>query len=80
MALLANQTRIAIHVIIQDDTGRVESLLIALTALVTLFLSLGQFVTVIMYFTSDLLQSFDFTLKVLGIVFKALAFGAGVRL
>lgn len=58
MNALAHQTRIAVNVIVDDDTGSVTGFLTALTALIGLLL----------------LAAADFTIKVLAIGLSALAF------
>lgn len=78
MITLAHSTRIAVTIAIEDDTGRVASFLVALTALVTLLVQLGQFVASVALLISDTIEAVTFTARVFSIGLKALAYGLGV--
>lgn len=75
---LAHTTRIAVTIAIEDDSGRVASFLVALTALVGLLVQLGQFVANVALLVSDAIEAVTFTAKVFTIGFKALSFGLGL--
>lgn len=80
MMTLASSTRIAVHVVIQDDSGNLAALLMALTALIGLLVQFGQFVASVIMLVSDTVQALDFTLKVFSIGLKSVAYGLGVQL
>ncbi len=80
MNALAHQTRIAVNVIVDDDTGSVTEFLTALTALIGLLLLAAATIKPVFVFAGDLLAAADFTIKVLAIGLSALAFGLGVNL
>lgn len=78
MNALAHTTRIAVTVVIQDDTGRVAGLLVALAALVGLLVRFGKVVTDLILLVCDVIEAVTFTAKVFTIGFKAMAWGLGV--
>lgn len=80
MTALAHSTRIAVTVVIQDDTGRVASFLVALAALVGLLVQLGHFVAYVAGVVADVIDAVTFASRIWVIGFKSLAFGLGVNL
>jgi hypothetical protein len=79
--ILTHQTRIAVKVVINDDTGNVAALIMALTALIGLLVRLGQFINELALWVNDFNEAARFTHTVVIIGFKALAWGiVGVRL
>lgn len=78
MNALTHTTRIAVQIVIQDDTGRVAALLLALTALIGLLVRFGNFVSSVALVISDAIEAVTFTAKVFSIGLKALAYGLGV--
>lgn len=81
MITLASTTRIAVHVLVDDDTGNIAALILALTALVNLLVKVGQFVSEAALLVSDVAEAARFTSTVFTIGVKSLAFGfVGVRL
>jgi len=77
-AIVQHTTRIAINLIVEDDTGNVTELLTTLTALVSLLAGVSQFIAKTIIFFGDLLESAQFTFKVFCIGVNSLAFGLGV--
>lgn len=78
---LAHSTRIAVQIVIDDDTGNVAALIMALTVLVGMMVSLGRVVNGCAMWLGDLAAALEFVGKVYVIGFKSLAFGlAGVNL
>lgn len=80
MNALTCSTRIAVTVVIQDDTGRVAALLVAVAALVGLLTRFGLFVATAAGVVSDAIDAVTFAATVFSIGLKALAFGLGVTL
>ena len=80
MLTLAQRTRIAVQIIVEDDTGRVAACMLAITTLIELLLSLNRIVGDVIVFVSDILEAVEFTGKVFVIGWRSLAFGLGVRL
>lgn len=80
MITLAHNTRIAVTIAIDDDTGRVASLLVALAALAGLLVRFGEFVVYAAGVVSDAIEAVTFAATVFTIGLKALAFGLGVSL
>ena len=76
---LTHQTRIAINLIVEDDSGQVAQFLAALTALIELFITVVQWIKPAVVWLSDLIEAITFTVKVFAIGFNALAYGFGVR-
>ncbi len=81
---LQHQTRLAVNVVIEDDTGMLAFSIVLATSLFTLFCQASRFVAAASYelstLVSDLKAALDFTAKVLVIGFNALAYGLGVAL
>jgi hypothetical protein len=81
---LNHQTRIAVQIIIEDDTGLLTFSTAVVTSLFTLFWQVSQTVSAIRSewsaWVSDIKAALDFTGKVLSIGFNALAYGLGVKL
>lgn len=77
------QTRIAVNVIIEDDTGMLAFSILFATRLFTLLWQASRFVSAVRHelraITSDLAAALVFTAKVLAISFNALAFGLGMK-
>lgn len=80
MNALTHQTRIALNLIVDDDTGSVTEFLTALTALIALVVAIAHWVKPVVIFAADLIEAANFSAKVLAIGVNALAFGLGVRL
>lgn len=74
-----HSTRIAVQIVVDDTTGHVAALVMALTALVNLLVSLGGLVAEAAQWVSDFVEAARFTSTVFTIGFKSLAFGMGVR-
>jgi hypothetical protein len=81
---LHHQTRIAVSVIIEDDSGVLIYTIFLITRLFTLLRRTGQLVAAILSELSllmiDLKAALNFTAKVLVIGFNSLAYGLGVTL
>ena len=81
---LNHQTRIAIQIIIEDDTGLLVFSTALVTSLFTLFWQASQGVSSVKAecsaWVSDIKAALDFTAKVLSIGFNALTYGLGVKL
>jgi hypothetical protein len=80
MITLTHTTRIAVQIVVDDDTGNVAALIMALTAFVSLLVKLGSLVNETALLIGDFVEAFRFTNAVFTIGFKSLAFGMGVRL
>lgn len=80
MISLPHQTRIAINLVIEDDTGRITEFLMMLTALIGILLRFAEWVKPVVVWAGDFLTAASFTAKIVAISFNALAFGLGVRL
>lgn len=81
MITLANSTRVAVHILVEDDTGNVTALIMALTALVNILVKMGQWINGAMLLVIDFAEAARFTSTIFTIGFKSLAFGfVGVRL
>lgn len=75
-----NHTRVAVQIVVSDDTGSAAALIVALTALVSLLVKLGSLLTEFAYLVSDLIEAIRFTNAVFTIGLKSLAWGlVGVR-
>ena len=81
---LYQQTRLAVTIVIEDDTGLLAFSIVAATRLFTLFWQASQWVSAISdelsAWVSDVPAALDFTGKVLNIGFNALTYGLGVNL
>jgi len=76
-----SHTRVAVQLVIDDDTGNVAALILALTAFVSLLVKLGGLLTEAALWVGDLAEAISFTNAVFTIGLKSLAWGlAGVRL
>ena len=80
MMILAHSTRIAVQIVIDDDTGSAAALMMALTALVSLLVKLGSLIQEAALLVGDFVEAARFTNTVFAIGLKSLAFGMGVRL
>ncbi|MCG3210577.1 MAG: hypothetical protein FOGNACKC_04208 [Anaerolineae bacterium] len=80
MISLTHQTRIAINLIVEDDTGSVAQFLAALTAVLGLLVMVSRWVSSVIVWLADFIEAGSFTVKVLAIGFNSLAFGLGVKL
>ena len=79
--ILSHSTRIAVRVIIDDDTGHIVAFLLALTTLITMLIKFGQLVSEVVLLVNDFVEATHFTSTVFIIGFKSLAFGfVGVKL
>lgn len=80
MMTLANSTRIVVQIVVDDDTGNVAALIMALTALVSLVVKFGSLIQEAAFIVGDFVEAARFTNTVFTIGFKALAWGImGVR-
>ena len=81
---LQQQTRIAVKIIIEDETGVLAFSILWVTGLFTLLWRINQWASAfsdeLSSLASDLVKALDFTAKVLTIGFTALAFGLGLTL
>lgn len=73
-------TRIIVQVAIDDDSGRIQALLTAVALLIAIVTRTGLVLSSAALFVSDVAQAADFTVKVLVIGAKSLAYGLGVTL
>ncbi|GIK39534.1 MAG: hypothetical protein BroJett011_33670 [Chloroflexota bacterium] len=78
--ILSHSTRIAVRVIIDDDTGQFVAFLLALTTLITMLIKLAQFVSEVVLLVNDFVEATHFTSTVFIIGFKSVAYGVGMRL
>ena len=81
---LYHQTRLVVHVVIEDDSGVLAFSILLVTGLFRFFQKASRFITVArselsMWFR-DIKTAVDFTGKVLAIGFNALAYGLGITL
>jgi hypothetical protein len=78
---LTHQTKIAVQIVVDDDTDTVADFLTVLTLLIGMLVSFGQFVVSAVLLISDLAEAVSFTFTMWGIAFRALAYGfTGVSL
>ena len=81
---LQQQTRIAVKIIIEDETGVLAFSILWVTGLFTLLWRISRLVAAfrdeLSSLAGDLVTALDFTAKVLAISFTALAFGLGLKL
>jgi hypothetical protein len=81
---LCQQTRLAVKIAIEDDTGLLAFSIVLTTRVFTLFWQAGQWVSSVNYqlsaLTSDFKAALDFTGKVLTIGLNSLAYGLGMNL
>lgn len=81
---LTHQTRLAVNVIIEDDSGVLAYSILLITNLLTYLWKVNQFMTVtrqaLTSLVTDLKAALDFTVKVFAIGFNSLAYGLGVTL
>ena len=81
---LNHHTRLAVQIIIEDDSGTLAVSILLATRLLTLLCQVGQVVFSVSYevamLMDDLKTALHFTGKVLAIGFNALAYGFGVTL
>jgi hypothetical protein len=81
---LNHQTRLAVQIVIEDDTGALAFSILLVTTLFALVRHVGQIVSATGYelstWVSDFKAALDFTGKVLVIGFNAMAYGFGVPL
>lgn len=80
MMILANSTRIAVQIVVDDDTGSAAALIVALTALVSLLVKFGTLLQEAAMLVGDFVEAARFTNAVFAIGFKSLAFGMGVKI
>ncbi|MCG3208365.1 MAG: hypothetical protein FOGNACKC_01969 [Anaerolineae bacterium] len=80
MMSLSHQTRIAISLVMEDDTGQVAQFLAVVTALMGLLLKFSRWTASAVVWITDFIEAVDFTLKVFSIGVNALVFGLGVRI
>jgi hypothetical protein len=79
---LYHQTRLAIHIIIEDESGMLAGSILLVTTLFTLVWAVGRFVASasdeVSLLVREIKAALIFTGKVLVIGFSALAYGLGV--
>lgn len=75
-----NSTRIIVQIAIDDDTGRIQALLTAVALLIAIVTKTGLVLSSAALLVSDVAQAADFTIKVLVIGLKSIAYGLGVTL
>lgn len=78
--ILAHSTRIAVQIVVDDDTGSAAALIMALTALVTLLVKFGSLINEAASLVGDFVEAFRFTNTMFAIGLKSLAWGMGVKL
>jgi hypothetical protein len=78
MMTLAHQTRIAVHIVLDDDTGNVANLIAALTILIGMLISFGQFMADVILSINEVIENMSFIAKVFVITSKAWLYGLGV--
>lgn len=77
-ALMRSNTRIAVQVIVEDDTGDVATLIMTLSVLIAVMARAGRVISDIVQFAGDVADSVYFTATVFEIGFVSLAWGLGV--
>lgn len=81
---LQHQTRLAVHIVIEDDTGMLIYSLLLVTSLFTHLKKARQLVIAVKRdvsgWVADFKSSLDFTSKVFAIGFNSLVYGLGVKL
>ena len=77
MTALAHRTRIAVHVVIADDTGQIADLVLIIAALVEVLMMVWRVASVVAVLIRDVTEAVDFTIKVVIIGIKAIAYGFG---
>lgn len=76
-----SHTRIAVQIAVEDDTGNIAAFFATLTALVSLLVKLGSFITEAALMVGDLVEAARFTNDIFTIGLKSLAWGlVGVRI
>lgn len=79
---LYHQTRLAVRIVIEDDTGVLAFSILVTTQLFALPWKLGRWLSAadreLALLASDFRAALDFTAKVLAIAFISLAYGLGV--
>ena len=82
--ILGHQTTLAVHIIIEDETGVLAFSILLVTRLFTCFWHLSQLLVTAGYelslLVNDLKAALSFTTKVFAIAFNSLAYGVGVKL
>lgn len=81
---LQHQTRMAVHIVIEDDTGMLIYSFLLVTSLFSNLSKACQFVMAtkreLSGWATDLKSALDFTSKVFAIGFNSLVYGLGVSL
>ncbi len=81
---LNHQTRLAVQIIVEDETGVLTYAILVATRLLTLLWHISRYVSAVVNGLSaligDLRTALDFTGKVLTIGFNALIYGFGLEL
>lgn len=76
--MMLQHTRIAVQLVVEDDSGQVVAFLTVLTTLLGILLKVG---TPVYHFVTDWAAAITFTAKVWSIWFNAFAYGVlGLRL
>lgn len=82
MITLRQQTRIAIYIAVDNGPDNLTALITAITALIQMLISFGQFVSEAGLLVGDIVEAVIFTAKVWSIWVSAFnygLFGAGVK-
>lgn len=79
MMTLQHQTKIAIYIAVDNGPDNLNALIAAITTLIQLLISFGQFVSNTASLVCDIVEAVSFTAKVWAIWFNAFSFGLGVR-
>ncbi|MCL4300559.1 MAG: hypothetical protein KJ077_32785 [Anaerolineae bacterium] len=74
-----HSTRIAVQIVVDDDTDSIAALILAITALINLLLQLGHFVSKVVVLITDFVEAAQFTAAVFTIGFRSLAWGVGMK-
>lgn len=81
---LHHQTRLAVTIIVEDDTGVLAYSILLVTSLFAYLWKISQFVTTtqreLSLLIADLKAAFNFTSKIFAIGFNSLAYGLGIAL
>lgn len=79
-SLLAQQTRIAVQMVIDDDSGQIAQFIQAFVTFVAILLAVGKAITPMVLFVSDFFQAAQFSMTVFTIITKSVAYGfVGIR-
>ena len=80
MMTLQQQTRIAVHVVIDDAPSNIDALIAVLTELIQLLIGFGRLATETIHVIYDIVDGVTITAKIWSIWFQAFSFGLGVKI